>query len=126
MFNVFKITDAGGQSTSKDLLGLLIVETNQGYFLVNPESENDHEPPRIMADAIFNIKRPPVAEFTFEFKKFHWQLIVEGVSTSKMHGKWKNNHKEKDTPQEEDHWVATGTGTGEPEDDEARAASATN
>jgi|SRR5829696_6868571 len=128
MFRVFKITDAGGKPDSPDLLGLLIIETNQGFFLVDAESQDDHEPAKVLSEAIFNITRPPVSEFNFKFKDLHWTMIVEGVKKD-MHGKWINRKVEdsskQDVPDEEDHWVATGTGTGVPEDDEARAASAT-
>ena len=128
MFKVFKITDAGGKTTSPDLLGLLFIETNEGLFLVDPESGDVNKPPRIMTGALLKHallkhKNPPMAEFKFRLKELDWTVIVDHPhSALRLHGTWRNL---KDTA-EEDHWVATGTGSGAGEDDDARAASATN
>jgi hypothetical protein len=129
MFRVFKITDAGGKTSSPDLLGLLFIETNEGLFLVDPESKHMNKPPRIMTSAILNRINPldpPLAEFKFRLRELDWKVIVDHHhSTSELQGSWHNNLKD---GAEDDHWVATGTGTGTdvPDDDEARAASATN
>ena len=131
MFRVFKITDAGGKTSSPDLLGLLFIETNEGLFLVDPESGDINKPPRIMiskpprimTSALLKHTNPPMAEFKFRLKELDWTVIVDQPhSTLRLHGTW---HNLKDGA-EEDHWVATGTGTGAGEDDDARAASATN
>lgn len=122
MFRVFKITHAGHQTTSPDLLGLLFIETDAGFFLVDPESEDINKPPRIMPHAVLRPKNPPAAEFKFCLSKLDWTVTVDHpTSISRLHGTWRNGAQA-----EEDHWVATGTGNGEPDDDEARAASATN
>jgi hypothetical protein len=126
MFRVFKITDAGGKTSSPDLLGLLFIETNEGLFLVDPESDHINKPPRIMTSAILNPINPPLAEFKFRLKELDWKVVVDDHhSTSKLQGSWHNNLRD---GAEDDHWVATGTGTGTgvPDDDEARAAPATN
>ena len=132
MFNIFKITKAGGQPDSPDLLGLLIIQTNQGLFLVDPESAL--ETPRIISEVkLIDFGNLPLAKFRFLFKKIDWTLIVDSITSTEMSGRWINpkpEHEKKDKkhdyPDVEDHWVATGTGTGVPEDNEARAASATN
>lgn len=128
MFRVFKITDAGGKTSSPDLLGLLFIQTNEGLFLVDPESEYINRPPRIMASAVLKPTNPPLAEFKFRLKELDWKVIVDQHhSSSELHGSWHNNRQ---AGAEDDHWVATGTGTGTdtdvPDDDEARAASTTN
>ena len=126
MFRVFKITDAGGKTSSPDLLGLLFIETNEGLFLVDPESKYINKPPRIMTSAVLKPINPPLAEFKFRLRELDWTVIVDRRhSILELHGSWHNTLKD---GAEEDHWVATGTGsgTGVPDDDEARAASATN
>src|SRR5215510_12237687 len=94
MFRVFKITDAGCKTTSPDLLGLLFIETNEGFFLVDPEPEEVNKPPRIMPSAILNHINLPVAEFKFRLRNLDWRVTVDHpVSPSELQGTWHNTLK---------------------------------
>lgn len=118
MFNVFKITYAGVNRDGHDLLGLLVAETTQGYFLVDPEYML--EKPRIMSTSLKINGRP---HFNFPFKERSWTLHIDSVSPTEISGTWFYPGIDYDV---EDNWTATssGGGTGVPDDDEARAASA--
>ena len=124
MFNVYKITDAGSKPDSHDLVGLLIVETGEGFFLVDPDQKN--EAPRILSNALFTIKQPPIGEFNMHFKELHWTININASSPGELNGHWTNKkHPRPSPPEEEDNWTAkgTGSGAGAGDDDEARAAS---
>jgi hypothetical protein len=117
MFRVFKITKAGNSPLSPDLLGLLIVQADDGFHVLNPEQEL--EPPKVLANSgILDIK-PPFVTLKFKHKSKKWLLSISTVSTVELSGHW----KDKDDPgQDEDSWTATGTGTGQVEGDEAKAS----
>lgn len=127
MFNLFKITDAGHQPSSPDLMGLLIIQTDDGIFLVDPE-QKPHEAPRMLGNtSIINLGGPPFAQFKVpSFKEHHWTIdVTTPFSPGEIKGTWRNGKDAE--PADEDNWTAkgTGTGTGTGDDDEARAASAT-
>ena len=128
MFNVYKITDAGNAPSSQDLIGLLIIQTSDGTFLVDSE-QRPKEAPRVLANALIGITGPPFAQFKMHFKDFHWTIAVDVPgSPAELKGLWTNKkHPDQVRPDDDDTWVAkgTGTGTGTGDDDEARAASAT-
>ncbi|MFL6501129.1 MAG: hypothetical protein ACJ8LL_10525 [Candidatus Udaeobacter sp.] len=127
MFNVYKITDAGNAPSSPDLMGLLIILTDDGMFLVDAE-RRPHEAPRKLGNALMGVGGPPFAQFKTHFKDLHWTLDVNTpLSSDELRGTWINRKQEHANPDDEDNWTAkgTGTGTGTGDDDEARAASAT-
>jgi hypothetical protein len=128
MFKVFKITSAGRKPSSPDLMGLLIAQTSDGIFLIDPE-QGPQEVPRVLADALMGTSGPPFAQFKMHFKFLHWTIDVnQPTLPDELSGTWQNKQTLKhDAPDDEDNWTAkgTGTGTGTGDDDEARAASAT-
>jgi hypothetical protein len=109
----YKITNAGNQSDSPDLVDCYIEEKKDGdgYELVAKR----------LVLATTNSTTPP---FTFSFNNYegwNWNVTVDAISPSQMSGVWNNT----DNPEAEgDSWTAAGTTTGDPGDDEARAASA--
>ena len=127
MFNVYKITYAGTQPRSHDLMGLLIIQSDAGIFLVDSESSPE-KAPRVLANGLVGIDGPPFFQFNMHFKELHWTINVNNTSSTELTGRWSNKkHQTPKPPDEDDNWTAkgTGTGAGEPgEDDEARAASA--
>ena len=126
MFNLYKITDAGNKPHSRDLVGLLIIETGEGFFLVDPELGD--QAPRILSNALLTVRQPPIAEFNMHFEDLHWTINVNEPLPDGLAGHWSNRkHQAPDPPDEEDNWTAkgSGTGAGTGDDDEARAASAT-
>jgi len=128
LFRVFKITDAGTKPNSRDLMGLLIIQSDNGIFLVDAES-GPQSAPRVLADGLVNTDAPPFFEFNMQdFKGHPWTINCDTKSADLIGGRWHNKkgspHIE---PDEEDNWTAkgAGSGTGTGDDDEARAASAT-
>lgn len=118
MLKIYRITNAGKSKDSPDLVGLLIAETVDGFYLVSPGE--GHEQPRILArSALFDIFKKPLVTFKFHYMDFRWTLNINGASDTEMHGIWINNDI---SEEEEDSWTATGAGAGEPGEDEARAA----
>lgn len=112
---IFKITNAGGKRDSADIKGLEIVETDDGFELVQPHvvlAKSTPGPAGVLA------------RFKLEnFKGFKWAVDIERASASTMSGKWTND--DPDPEKESDVWVASGTGTtpdDEARDDDARAA----
>jgi len=106
---VFKITNAGGKRDSDDIKGLEIVETDDGFELVQP---------RVVLGKSTPGPAGVLARFKFKnFRGFDWTVDIDRASALTMHGKWSNG--DPGTPEESDVWVASGTGT---PDDEARAA----
>lgn len=121
MLKVFKITHAGKQRKSPELIGLLIIQASDGFYLVSTEA--GLEPPRIVAKSNLAGQpgKPPLVTFDdFEYKKAIWTLVVTASSPGGMNGIWKSPPR--DPAQEEDGWTATGTGTSEPEGDDAKTA----
>ena len=130
MFRVFKITSASTKPRTKPrgdkLLGLLIVQTDEGYFVVSTGSKHE-DPPTILAEAgLLLNEKPPLMTFKFQLEQSGvWGLDVDTFNDSDinpmMTGKWVNPD---DPGQEDDNWVATGSGKGGAGDEEAEAASA--
>src|SRR5947208_3618383 len=119
MFRIFKITNAEPKKPGEDLVGLLVVQTAEGFYVVAPE----FDPPRILTRSdLFKMSgQGPLVKFDFHHKKRDWGLDVDAISDIDMSGTWNGPA---DPAQAPDTWVASGTGTAENGDDEARAASA--
>lgn len=123
MLKVFKIMNAGEKPLSPDLVGLLIEQTAEGYYLVAPGTSCD--PPRVLAHGtLFQISKKPLISFKFHYLKTKWTLSVDHASEFEMSGTWQT--PDQDGPLDEDSWTASGSGVSVPGDDEARAASASN
>jgi hypothetical protein len=121
---IFKITSAGPKPDGKDLLGLLIIQSSEGFFVVNPEP--GLETPRILAESelVHITGKPPRVKFKFRHDHLNWDLDVDEALEFKMSGRWHNPHKPGEKPQEPDTWLASGTGMGVPGEEEAQAAAA--
>jgi hypothetical protein len=109
-------------------MGLLIIQTDDGIFLVDSEP-SPHQAPRMLASGLIGLDGPPYAQFKMPtFKEHHnWNIeVMTPFSPFELGGTWSNG-KGRDKPDDEDNWTAkgTGVGTGTGDDDEARAASAT-
>jgi len=115
MPRLFTIHHAGNKTTSKDLIGLQIHQTDDGFEVIEP-------PRRKLANSkLINVADAPLLSFTFKHKREDWTLNVLSVSEIEMKGKWTNGFE-----QESDNWTATGSGAGEETGKEdARSASAT-
>jgi len=131
MMRIFKIFHAGPKQDGQDLLGLLIIQSSEGFFIVDPEPGLDT--PQILAESeLVNITgRGPLVKFKFPHDDREWDLAIDKASAFEMRGTWHNPHPDKEggKPSDEpDVWVASGTGRGAPGDDtdeeEARAATA--
>ena len=114
MSRKYKITNAGNQTDSTDLVDCHIEEKRDGsgYELVAK---------RVVL-ATTNGTTPP---FTFSFDNYdgwNWTVTVDQITPSGMSGSWSNN--DNDLSDQIDTWTASGTGTGEPGEEEAQAASA--
>src|SRR5215217_7857319 len=125
MLNIFKITQAGPKKDGQDLLGLLIVQSSEDFYVVAPEP--GLTPPRILADSnLINIHGKPLVKFKFPYHGHDWDLDVDDVSASEITGTWDNPRRPGEKPDEPEVWVASGTGRGVLGDDageeEARAA----
>jgi hypothetical protein len=121
MLRIYKITHTSGKDHARDLLGLFIVQSSDGFYVIAPEPE--HKAPRILAEStLFKIPgKPPLMKFKFKHDKWDWDLEVDEASPFVMRGTWSNPA----TPREEpDTWVASGTGAGDPVEEEAQAAAA--
>ena len=120
-FNVFKITKTTGANPGNDLLGLLVIQTDEGFFLVDPEPSL--QVPRLLAAALINSKRPPVGSFgSFHLDNSRFTLDIDTISGTEIHGRWFPGIPTYGSV--DDTWTATGTGIGAGGEDEARAASA--
>jgi hypothetical protein len=128
MLNVYKITHAGGTPVSPNLMGLLIIQTDDEIYLIDAEQPPHEAPRQLSPPSRINIGGPPYAQFTMQFRELYWTINVNTLpsSTGELSGTWQSR-KHPSVPDEEDNWTAkgTGTGTGTGDDDEARAASAT-
>src|ERR1041384_2306045 len=118
-FNVFKITKVIGPSQGQDLLGLLVIQSDRGLGLVDPEPSL--KLPRVLSTALINLNRPPVGSFGhFHLDHLPFTLVIDTVNTKEIHGTWfpglESNEGEVD-----DTWTATSTGIGAGGDDEALA-----
>jgi hypothetical protein len=126
MFEVFKITSYTGPSDGRDLLGLLVIQTNQGYFLVDPEPSL--KTPRVLSSVLMINLEKPLGSFHFHHKKLPWTLNIDTILPTEISGTWfpgdGSAQREGGYMDVEDNWTATGTGTGVPDDNEAHAASA--
>ena len=133
MLNIYKITSAGPKKDGQDLLGLLIIESSEGFYVIDPEPGLDA--PRVLAQSeLVNFGKSPLVKFKFRHEKREWDLNIDAVSPIQMNGTWRNPHLTPDKPEKPDEpevWVASGTGRGVPGDkpgddgeEEARAATA--
>jgi len=121
MFGIYKITYAGKHKHGTDLIGLLIAQTDDGFYIVDPEPRL--EAPIVLASTkLYDFEGHPLAEFKFPLKEQFFTLKVDFADRLEMGGKW--DHK--DAGQEPDSWTATGTSTGTDGDEEVRAASASS
>jgi hypothetical protein len=131
MFKVFKITSASTKPKTKPrgdkLVGLLIVQTDEHWYVVSTGSKHE-DPPTILAKSgLLLSEKRPLLTFNFHFEeKGVWGLSVDHLNDSDtdphMSGRWVNPT---DPDQEDDTWVATGSGKGGGADDEeAQGASA--
>jgi hypothetical protein len=119
MLKVFKIMKAGEKPESPDLVGLLIAQTAEGYYLVAPGTSCDA--PKVLAHSILlQIPKKPLIMFHFHYLDTKWTLSVDQASEFEMNGTWQT--PEGEAPQDEDSWTASGSGVGVPGEDEARAA----
>ena len=111
----YKITNAGSQTDSPDLVDCHIEENaaGTGYELVAKR----------FVLATSTTLTPP---FTFTFQNYegwNWNVTVTSITASSMGGNWTNN----DGPPiraEGDSWTASGSGTGGDGDEEAKSAAA--
>lgn len=133
MLNIYKITSAGPKADGEDLLGLLIIQSSEGFYVVDPEPGLDA--PRVLAHSeLVSFGKAPLLKFKFHHEKREWDLDVDEASPVQLSGTWHNPHLPKNKPVKPDEpevWVASGTGRGEPGEDpgddgeeEARAATA--
>jgi hypothetical protein len=113
----YKITNAGSQLDSPDLIDCHIEENaaGTGYELVAK---------RVVL-ATSNTLTPP---FTFSFPSYlngtNWTVTVDApISQTSMSGTWTNANTPAIT-EEADSWTASGSGTGDPDGDEAKSAAA--
>jgi hypothetical protein len=107
----YKITNAGSNPDSQDLVDCHIEETDSGYELVAK---------RVVLASTTSTTPP----FDFQFSNYegwNWTLSVNNEGANSMSGSWSNNDSGPTGAQ--DSWTAQGSGTGEP-DDEAECASA--
>ena len=133
MLNIFKITHAGPKKDGQDLLGLLIIQSSEGFYVIDPEPGLDT--PRVLAQSgLVNFGKSPLVKFKFRHEKREWDLDIDAASAVELNGTWQNPHLPQDKPEKPDEpevWVASGTGRGVPGEDagddgeeEARAATA--
>jgi hypothetical protein len=132
MLNIYKITNAGPKEDGKDLLGLLIIQSSDGFYVIDPEPGLDM--PRVLAHSeMVSTGQSPLLKFRFRHDKRDWEMDVDTVSAVQLNGTWHNPHPQNkpEKPDEPEVWVASGTGRGvpgeEPGDDgeeQARAATA--
>lgn len=131
MFRVFKITKASSRPHTKPmgdkLLGLLIVQTDEGFYVVSTGRKHEDRPNILARAGALLSTEPPLLKFKFHFEVANmWGLNVDTIDDSTpdpfMSGRWVNPD---DPANDDDTWVATGSGKGTPVgDDEAQAASA--
>jgi hypothetical protein len=116
MFRIFKIQTAGTKKGGQDLLGLLIVQSSEGFYVIAPEPELT--PPVILANTdLFKFSGKPLVKFSFHYKGRHFDLDIDEASDTEMVGTWDHRPQRSDKPDEPDVWVASGTGVGVPGDD---------
>lgn len=120
MLRVFKIVVTDGNPDGRDLIGLLIEKTDDGYYLVAPGAPL--EPPKVLAHTHthqLQLGKKKKFSFKFGYRGKKWTLDVDHTSELELDGTWGIGEV---ISEEEDTWVATGGGAGAPEDDEAFAA----
>jgi hypothetical protein len=136
MLKIFRIVNTGSKRIKKghDLFGLLIMQTDTGFYLVAPESGDE-----LAKTKFLNISGPPFFSFDdFNHKGNQWNLIVDQAlpdiqNPETLKGAWQSppGVTHVGPAQDEDSWTASSTGKGVPGDedqdedqDDARAASA--
>lgn len=121
MFRIFKINNAGKKNGGQDLLGLLIVQSSEGYYVIAPEA--GLTPPVILASTdLVKFSGKPLVKLSFHQKGRHFDLDIDDASDTEMTGTWDHRPQRSDEP---DTWVASGTGVGtDPGEEDSQAAAA--
>jgi hypothetical protein len=108
------------------LLGLLIVQTDEGFYVVSTGKRHEDRPNILAKAGALLSEKPPLLKFNFPFEDVDtWGLDVDTINDTSpdplMSGRWVNPD---DPAAEDDVWVATGSGKGAGGDEEAEAAAA--